>query len=175
MPNFLIDLLKKTRFKKSTDSTVQYYSVMKHGASIPVTSIKTQASFNNNILPGSNISVNENTTTTSTTTTTTTSIPTTTTTTSTTTSTTTLPAGIYAFNMKYSAIGSTQACAEVTSGTYYSNSATLNAFAALTIDSGLVTEAPAGYYCLAAGCPNSTGKQWIQVGAFGSIGGSAFC
>jgi hypothetical protein len=115
-----------------------------------------------------------------TTTTTTTATPTTTTTTTTvapttTTTTTTLPPGVYAFEMKYSAIGSTEACAEVSSSTYYSNSATLNLFSGLATDVTLTISAPAGYYCLAAGCPNSTGKQWIQVGGGGSISGAANC
>lgn len=115
-----------------------------------------------------------------TTTTTTTEAPTTTTTTTTeapttTTTTTTLPVGIYSFEMKYSAVGGTEACAEVSSSTYYSNSATLNLFSALATDVALTISAPAGYYCLAAGCPNSTGKQWIQVGGGGSISGAANC
>lgn len=113
------------------------------------------------------------------TTTTTTATPTTTTTTTveptTTTTTTTLPPGIYSFEMKYSAIGGTEACAEVTSSVYYSNSATLNLFAGLATDVGLTISAPAGYYCLSAGCPNSTGKQWIQVGGGGAISGASNC
>jgi len=116
---------------------------------------------------------------TTTTTTTTTEAPTTTTTTTTeaptTTTTTTLPVGIYAFEMKYSAVGGTEACAEVSSSTYYSNSATLNLFSGLTTDVAFTSPAPAGYYCLAAGCPNSTGKQWIQVGGGGSVSGAANC
>jgi len=119
------------------------------------------------------------TTATPTTTTTTTVEPTTTTTTTetptTTTTTTTLPPGTYSFEMKYSAVGGTEACAEVTSSTYYSNSATLNAFSVLATDPALTVAAPAGYYCLAIGCPNALNIQWIQVGAFGAIGGSAFC
>lgn len=113
-----------------------------------------------------------------TTTTTTSSSSTTTTTstsTSTTTTTTTLPPGVYPFEMKYSAIGSTEACAEVTSNTYYSNSPTLDLFAGLAIDPALSTEAPIGYYCLASGCPNPAGVIWIRVAAFGSIIGAANC
>jgi hypothetical protein len=116
-----------------------------------------------------------------TTTTTTTVAPTTTTTTTTaapttTTTTTTLPPGIYAFEMKYSAIGGTEACAEVSSSTYYSNSATLNLFSGLTTDVAFTIPAPAGYYCLAIGCPNATGKSWVRVtGTFGQITSLANC
>lgn len=112
-----------------------------------------------------------------TTTTTTTVAPTTTTTTTapTTTTTTTLPPGVYAFAMKYSVTSGTDACNQTTSAVYYSNSATLSAFSVLATDVALAVAAPAGYYCLAIGCPNALNIRWIQVGAFGAIGGSAFC
>ena len=115
-------------------------------------------------IPGSNPNFIEETTTT-------------TTTTSTTTTTTTepLPPGVYSFSMKYSAIGSTEACAEASSSIYYSNSATLETFFRFATDTGLAIDAPIGYYCLAAGCPNSSGKQWIQVASAGSIVGSSNC
>jgi len=113
-----------------------------------------------------------------TTTTTTTVAPTTTTTTTveptTTTTTTTLPVGIYSFEMKYSAIGGTEACAEVTSNVYYSNSATLNLFSGLTTDVAFTIPATDGYYCLAAGCPNSASKQWIQI-VGGAVSGALNC
>jgi hypothetical protein len=131
-------------------------------------------------IPGSNPNFIEETTTTTTTTsttTTTTTVTPTTTTTSTTTTTTTepLPPGVYSFSMKYSAIGSTEACAEASSSIYYSNSATLETFFRFATDTGLAIDAPIGYYCLAAGCPNSSGKQWIQVASAGSIVGSSNC
>lgn len=115
------------------------------------------------------------TTTSSTSTSTSTTSTSTSTSTSTTTTTTTLPPGTYSFEMKYSPVGGTEACAEVTSSTYYSNSATLNAFSVLATDPALTIAAPAGYYCLAMGCPNALNIRWIQVGGFGAIGGSAFC
>lgn len=161
MGDFLIDLLKKSRLRKPTDNTLKYYSVMKHGASIPITSVITQSSPNNTILPGNTAQPSQNTTTTtSTTTTTTTQVATT----STTTTTTTLPPGVYAFVMKYSALSSTDACNQVSSTTYYSNSATLSLFTALCTDPELTINADAGYYCLASGCPNSSGRAWVRSG-----------
>lgn len=100
---------------------------------------------------------------------------TTTTTTSTTTTTTTLPVGVYAFVMKYSTVSGADACLQTSTSTYYSNSATLDTFAGLATNVGLTNAAPNGYYCLAAGCPNSAGKQWIQVTSGGTISSSANC
>jgi hypothetical protein len=77
--------------------------------------------------------------------------------------------------MKFSAIGGTEACAEPTSATYYSNSATLNLFSGLTTDPAFTIPAPAGYYCLAVGCPNALNTRWIRVSGIGAIIGSAFC
>jgi hypothetical protein len=101
---------------------------------------------------------------------------TTTSTTSTTSTTTTLPPGVYAFDMKYSNVGGTEACAEVSSITYYSNSATLALFSGLSTDVALTIAAPAGYYCLVEGCPNALNLQYVQVtGGIGAITSRAFC
>lgn len=163
MPNFLIDLLKKSKFKKPINNDLGYYIRMKHGARVPASSVITQSSSNSTILPGSTVEPSQNTTTTTTSTTTTTTTQVTTTT-STTTTTTTLPAGVYAFEMKYSALSSTDACNQVSSTIYYSNSATLSLFTALCTDPELTINADAGYYCLASGCPNDSGRAWVRSG-----------
>lgn len=118
------------------------------------------------------------TTTTTTSTSSTTSTTTSTTTTeapTTTTTTTTLPPGVYAYEMKYSATSGVDACSQTTSSVYYSNSATLALFSGLSTNVGLTNPAPAGYYCLAEGCPNALNLQFVQVSGIGSIISGAFC
>jgi hypothetical protein len=132
--------------------------------------INTTISLQNQINALTTTTTSTSTSTSTSTTTTTTTIPPTTTTT------TTLPVGIYAFQMKYNALGGTQACSETVSNVYYSNSATLNLFSGLTTDPAFTIPAPAGYYCLTVGCPNPTGSSWVRVtGAFGQITSAANC
>jgi hypothetical protein len=87
------------------------------------------------------------------------------------------PKMTYMFETKYNAFDSTTACISGIPLTVYSNSATLdgiNPF--LTLDTGLSTSVQDGYYCLASGCPNSSGKQWVRVtGGSGAITQSANC
>jgi hypothetical protein len=78
--------------------------------------------------------------------------------------------------MKYSAVSGVDACAQTTSSVYYSNSATLALFSGLSTNVGLTNAAPAGYYCLAQGCPNALNLQYVQVtGGIGAITSGAFC
>jgi hypothetical protein len=87
----------------------------------------------------------------------------TTTTTTTTSTTTTLPPGVYAYEMRYSAVSGAAACAQTTSSIYYSNSPTLAPFATVATNPALTSLAPSGHYCLVVGCPNPTNKQRVEV------------
>lgn len=99
-----------------------------------------------------------------------------TTTTTTTSTTTTLPPGVYAYDLRYSAVSGVDACAQLTSAIYYSNSATLALFSGLSTDVALTIAAPAGYYCLVEGCPNALNLQYVQVtGGIGAVTSKAFC
>lgn len=117
---------------------------------------------------------------TTTTTSTTTEAPTTTTTTTTgepttTTTTTTLQPGVYAYEMRYSAVSGEDACAQPTTAVYYSLSPTLALFSGLATDPDYSTLPPSGYYCLAEGCPNDLNIQYVQVNGVGSIISVVFC
>ena len=84
---------------------------------------------------------------------------------------------VFSFSMKFNVSGSTEACLSGETETYYSNSSTLSGINPyLTTDAGLTTPVSNGYYCLAEGCPNSTGKEWVQVtGGGGAITSTANC
>ena len=67
---------------------------------------------------------------------------------------------IYSFNLRYDSADSGSACSAGSAVTRYSDSSTLSVGYRLTTDSGLVTDAPAGYYCIDSGsCTNN--KIWI--------------
>lgn len=87
------------------------------------------------------------------------------------------PQMAYQFEMTYSPVSNIDACNSIGITVVYSNIATLdglNPF--LAFDPGLSVAVPDGYYCLSSGCPNSSGKQWVQVtGGSGAITQSANC